>query len=211
MAELLLDSGVDPTRRFEGLSAYELALLGGLDGMVQVLEARGAATPISAEASPVVAAISGQDGPPINPETIPKAAQSLLHDLIWKGGRQEAIERLVARGMPWDAPDWQGLTPVQTAGWHGNSEAMAYFLRQKPDLGHINGYGGTLLSTILHGAENAAIEPCTDHVACLRLALEEGVAILRRALTAPLREDLLILLQDWAKARPGAIVEHGVV
>jgi hypothetical protein len=64
------------------------------------------------------------------------------------------LARLVALGVPFDTPDGEGLTPVQIAGWEGLPDIMAYLLSLKPDLGHINGYGGTLLSTILHGSEN---------------------------------------------------------
>jgi hypothetical protein len=78
--------------------------------------------------------------------------------------------------VPFDTPDGEGLTPVQIAGWEGLPDIMAYLLSLKPDLGHINGYGGTLLSTILHGSENNPNRSGRDYVTCLRLALEEGVA-----------------------------------
>ena len=119
--------------------------------------------------------------------------------------------RLVALGVPFDKPDEEGLTPVQVAGWEGLSDIMAYLLSLGPDLGHINGYGGTLLSTILHGSENNPNLDSRDYVACLRLALEHGVALPRRAIDVAGDATLAEFLQDWAAAYPGQVVEHGVV
>jgi hypothetical protein len=105
------------------------------------------------------------------------------------------LERLVALGVPYDTPDAEGLTPVQIAGWEGLPDIMAYLLGLKPDLGHINGYGGTLLSTILHGSENNPNRAGRDYVGCLRLALEEGVALPRRAIELAGDEELAEFLR----------------
>jgi hypothetical protein len=119
------------------------------------------------------------------------------------------LARLVALGVPFDAPDAEGLTPVQIAGWEGLPDIMAYLLSLKPDLGHINGYGGTLLSTILHGSENNP-EPRGPGLHRLpRLALEEGVALPRRAIELAGDQEIAEFLKDWAEARPGQVVEHG--
>jgi hypothetical protein len=87
---------------------------------------------------------------------------------------------------------------------------MEYLLSQKPDLGHINGYGGTLLSTIIHGSENAPDRADRDHIACLELALKEGVALPRRAIQMAGEPHVAAFLADWAEAHPGQIVEVGI-
>jgi hypothetical protein len=48
-----------------------------------------------------------------------------------------------------------------------------------------------------------------DYVGCLRLALEEGVALPRRAMELAGDEELAEFLEDWAEAHPGQVVEHG--
>jgi hypothetical protein len=100
---------------------------------------------------------------------------------------------------------------VQIAGWEGLPDIMAYLLSLKPDLGHINGYGGTLLSTILHGSENNPNRSGRDYVTCLRLALEQGVACRDGRWRLAGDEALAEFLQDWAEAHPGQVVEQGVV
>ena len=116
------------------------------------------------------------------------------------------LERLVALGLPWDLPDGLGITPVQAAGWEGLPDVMGFFLRLKPDLSHVNGYGGTLLSTILHGAENAPDRDSRDHIGCLEMALAHGVALPRREIGFAGREDIRAFLEDWAESHPGQVV-----
>ena len=87
---------------------------------------------------------------------------------------------------------------------------LAFFLSQKPDLGHVNNYGGTLLSTIIHGSENNPSRKGRDHVDCLRLVLEEGVALPRKAIELAGEPEVAAYLADWAEARPGQVVEGGV-
>jgi hypothetical protein len=120
------------------------------------------------------------------------------------------LARLVALGVPFDKPDEEGLTPVQIAGWEGLPDIMAYLLSLKPDLGHINGYGGTLLSTILHGSENNPNrQPRLRHLPASGAGAGRGLP--RRAMDVAGDATLAEFLQDWAEAHPGQVVEHGVV
>ena len=125
-------------------------------------------------------------------------------------GRLDQIRRLVALGLEPDRPDAMGLPPVQIAGWEGLPEAMAFFLSLGPDLGHINGYGGDLLSTIIHGSENCPAAETRDHIACARLALGAGVPLLRRAIDYAGAPDMAGFLADWAEAHPHQVTEGGV-
>jgi len=120
------------------------------------------------------------------------------------------IERLVELGLEHDRPDDMGLTPVQLAGWEGLPDLMRHFLRLKPDLGHVNGYGGTPLGTILHGSKNCPARVERDHVACARVAPEEGVALPGRAIGFAGEPAMAAFLADWAEARPGQVVERDV-
>ena len=99
---------------------------------------------------------------------------------------------------------------MQLAGWEGLPDVMAAFRRLKPDLGHVNGYGGTLFSTIIHGSENCPARAERGHIGCLRLALDEGVALPKPAIRLAGEAHVTAFLADWAEAHPGQVVEHGV-
>jgi len=120
------------------------------------------------------------------------------------------IERLVELGLEHDRPDDMGLATVQLAGWEGLPDLTRHFLRLKPGLGHVNGYGGTPLGTIIHGSENRPARVGRGHVACARIALEEGVALPRRAIGFAGEPATAAFLADRAEARPGQVVERDV-
>ncbi|MBF9031830.1 hypothetical protein HKCCE3408_15630 [Rhodobacterales bacterium HKCCE3408] len=211
MIELLLDAGADPDRTFEGATAWGYAKVFGNADLVAALEARGATGPLTPEEELLAAAAEGRDTASryIDPAKLPEAYRNLIRMIVWLPGKLDHVKRLVEIGVPYDTPDTEGLTPVQIAGWEGLPEPMAYLLRLKPDLGHINGYGGTLLSTIIHGSENNPNREGRDHVGCLRLALEEGVALPKRAIELAGDPEVAAFLADWAEARPGQVVETG--
>jgi ankyrin repeat protein len=215
MAELLLDAGASATAEFEGVTPYSMARVYGNRDLARLLEARGAATGLNREETLLARAADGEESPGeyIDPAKLPEAYRNLIRSLLHLPSKDMIghLARLVALGVPFDAPDGEGLTPVQIAGWEGLPDIMAYLLSLKPDLGHINGYGGTLLSTILHGSENNPARSGRDYVTCLRLALEQGVALPRRAMEVAGDEALAAFLEDWAEAHPGQVVEQGVV
>jgi ankyrin repeat protein len=214
MAEMLLDAGASAKAEFEGVTPYSMARVFGHRDLARLLEARGAATRLNREETLLARAADGEESPGeyVDPAKLPEAYRNLIRSLLHLPSEDMIghLGRLVALGVPFDAPDAEGLTPVQIAGWEGLPEIMAYLLHLKPDLSHINGYGGTLLSTILHGSENNPDRAGRDYISCLRLALEEGVALPRRAIELAGDQEISEFLRDWAEARPGQVVEHGV-
>ncbi|MBF9032723.1 hypothetical protein HKCCE2091_00585 [Rhodobacterales bacterium HKCCE2091] len=213
MVELLLENGTDPARRYMGASAYAYARVYGNRSVAEALEARGLAEELPEIEALLAAAADGEvpEGRWIDPAKLPVAYANLVREILWLPGKLDHVKRLVAIGVPYDRPDSEGLTPVQIAGWEGLPEVLAYMLSLKPDLSHVNTYGGTLFSTILHGSENNPSRAGRDHVGCLRLALEEGVALPRRALSAAGDPEVAEFLADWAERHPGQVVEDGVV
>ncbi|MEL7149261.1 MAG: ankyrin repeat domain-containing protein [Pseudomonadota bacterium] len=212
MAELLLGAGGDPTRVHEGMTAYALARTYGNRAVAKAIEMRGLATVLSpveqclakiADDEPALFALAQEDLPP--------AVADLVRSILHLPGKLAHVQRLIAAGLPFDKPDSEGLTPVQIAGWEGLPDVMEYFLSLGPDLTHVNGYGGTLLSTILHGSENNPSRQGRDYEACLRLALEAGVDLPRRAIQFAGVPELAAFLADWAEANPDQVVAHGVV
>ncbi|MEX3017838.1 ankyrin repeat domain-containing protein [Gymnodinialimonas hymeniacidonis] len=213
MVKLLLDHGADPKRAYEGMTPYAYARVFGNAALADLLRDRGHATPLSPEEALLAQAADGDvpDGAFINPDNLPEGCRNIIRQILHLPGKLPHVQRLVAIGVETDRPDSEGLTPLQVAGWEGLPEVMAYLLHQKPDLGHINGYGGTLFSTILHGAENNPARQGRDYIACLRLALEEGVALPRAAPERAGDPEIAAFLKDWAEAHPGQVVEGGPV
>ncbi len=211
MIEVLLDAGADPGREFEGMTPYAYACVFGNEVLRSVLEERGHETRLSPVEARMARIADGEvlDGDWIDPDTLPEACRNIVRLILHLPDKLTHVQRLVASGLEYDRPDAEGLTPVQVAGWEGLPEVLAYFLSLKPDLSHVNGYGGTLLSTIIHGSENAPDRATRDHVACLELVLKEGVALPRRAPDLAGNEEVAAFLADWAEAHPGQVVDGG--
>lgn len=211
MIRLLLDHGADPNGQWQGVSAYALARVFGYAASAALLAEAGADTQLSAVEAMLAAAAEGAAlGGYVDPALLPAPYRDLLGELARLPGRVPHLRRLVALGLEWDRPGGLGLTPVQVAGWEGLPEGLAYLLSLAPDLSHVNHFGGTLLSTILRGAEAAPDRDARDHLACLRLALEHGVALPARAIEDTGREDIAAFLADWAARYPGQVVAGGV-
>ena len=212
MINLLLANGANPEREYEGMTPYAYARVFGNEVMRGALEDQGADLSLS-KAELLLAGIADGETPDdwfIDPEALPPAARNIVRMVLHLPGKLDHVRRLVAAGAEYDRPDDQGLTPVQLAGWEGLPEVLAYFLSLKPDLGHINGYGGTLLSTIIHGSENCPARADRDYIACLELVLTEGVALPKRAVELAGEPHVQAFLADWAEAHPGQVVEGGV-
>lgn len=212
MISLLLDAGADPTRKYEGCTAYGYARVYGNRDLAEAIEKRGMATPLSVEEEMLAIAAEGRDaqGGWIDPARLPEAYRDIVRMILHLPGKLNHVKRLVAMGVEYDRPDAEGLTPVQVAGWEGLPEILAYVLSLKPDLSHVNSYGGTLLSTIIHGSENCPQRCERDHLACLELALTTGVALPRRAIELAGEPEVAAFLADWAQSYPGQVVDGGV-
>lgn len=211
MVNLLLEAGADPAREFEGCTAYGYARVFGNVDLARAIEARGEVPDLTAEEELLAMAADGEvpAGVYIDPAKLPEAYRNIIRLILHLPGKLDHVKRLVAMGVEYDRPDTEGLTPVQVAGWEGLPEVMGYLLSLKPDLSHVNNYGGTLLSTILHGADNCPARAERDYVACLRLALEHGVALPKAAIEFANEEEIAGFLSDWAEAHPGAVVDQG--
>lgn len=208
MVDMLLDAGADPARVYNGASAYAYARVFGNRAVAEAIEARGAQPALSEDETLLARAAEGQDTPGryIDTAQLPEAYRLVVSEILHLPDRLPHLRRLMALGLPWDAPNGDGVTPVQLAGWEGLPEVMDFFLRLQPDLSHVNNYGGTLLSTILHGADNAPDRDKRDHIGCLEQALHHGVALPRRVLGQSNREDVRTCLEDWAERYPGQVV-----
>jgi ankyrin repeat protein len=211
MIGLLLGAGADPARRWDGCSVYGFVRVFGNAALARALEARGVATDLTPEEALLAMAADGADTTSrfIDPARLPASYRDILRTILHLPGKLDHMRRLVALGVEYDRPDPEGLTPLQAAGWEGLPEVMGWFLSLRPDLSHVNGYGGTLLTTIIHGSENAPPRADRDHVACLRLALDQGVALPKKAIELAGDPAVAEFLADWAATRPGQVVAGG--
>ncbi len=214
MADLLLNAGSDPSATLQGVSAYALArAYGNVDVAEAIMRAHGSAVLSEQEAILAVAAEGDvQEGVFVDPAKLPSLLRGMVRELVsvpdTAGGTMAHIKRLVALGMEYDrGDDHADVPPVQIAGWEGLPDMVAYFISLRSDMSHINGHGGTLLSSIIHGSENCPARGKRDHIACARLVLEHGVALPKWAIAMAGDEAMLGLLKDWAVAHPGQVTE----
>ncbi len=205
----LMDAGADPSKVGKGITAYAAAKVYGNAPLANLMTS----VPLSTDELILSRAAEGDvaENTFIDPAKLPEVYVDLVREFAGAVDKLDHLAALIKLGMPWDRPDGAGVTPVQIAGWLGRPQNLAFFLKLKPNLGHVNAYGGTLFSTILHGADNNPERAKGDYVGCLRLALEEGVALPRRAIKAAGNSDIRSFLSDWANEKPGQVVEHGVV
>lgn len=212
IAQLLLDHGANPVALARGHTPYAFARIFGNREVAQVLEQAGAATSLSPVEAQLARAADGDvhDRDWIDMGQLSEELRFLLGRLVWREGTLPQMQRLVAMGFDANLPDEMGMPPLHLAGWEGMLEKMAWLLSLRPDLSHVNGYGGTLFSTILHGSENCAKRAERDHIGCLRAALEHGVALPRPAIEGAGTPEMAAFLEGWAAARPGQVVADGV-
>ena len=210
MFKILLDAGADPSRRYKGVTPYAMAKVYGNWVAADLIAQAGGDTSLTREESLMAMAVDGPipDGEYLDPDKLPDEFRNMLRLILHLPGKMAHLKRWVALGLEYDRPDEMGVTPVQIAGWEGLPEVMEYFLRLKPDLSHVNEYGGTLLGTIIHGSENNEARESRDHLGCARLALQEGVALPVDAIKFAGQPEMAAFLADWAQAHPGQVVQE---
>ena len=146
MARLLLAAGADPQLTFGGHNAYATARIYGNGGFAAALAEHGCPTRLDAHESLLAQIADGEfpDGASIDRRLLTGETKSLHLNLIQCPERLAHVQRLVAFGWDPDAEDGMGATPLHLAGWQGLPDTMRWLLTLKPDLEHVNGYGGNL-------------------------------------------------------------------
>lgn len=213
IARLLLANGAVVDALSHGHTAYALARIFGNTDVAEVLQQAGAAqdlAPLEAQLARAADNILRNDDR-IEMAQVPDDMKYLLCRLVWREGTLAHMQRLVEMGFDPNIPDEMGMPPLHLAGWEGMPDVMRYFLGLGPELDHKNAYGGTLLSTIVHGSENCPHRQQRDHIECARLALAQGVFLPAKAAAYATIPEMSAFLADWADAHPDQVVEHGVV
>ncbi|MEJ2517087.1 MAG: ankyrin repeat domain-containing protein [Methyloceanibacter sp.] len=207
-AELLLRHGAEGDAVWEGRTAYAVAMLYGNLSFARALAAAGHASPLNEAESILAGCAEGKvpEGRPLARMALGDEEKRILTRVIlWEDALDHA-KALVAAGIDPNVTDEMDMTPLHLAAWAGLPEQTAWLLTLSPDLTHVNGYGGDLLGTIIHGSENRLDTAVRDHVDCARLALGAGAALRQADLDGAMDEDLVAFLSDWAEAHPERIV-----
>lgn len=208
-AQLLIDHGADLSAVDFGHSAYALARIHGNRAVAEVIAAAGGDTRLTEVEAQLARAADGpvRPGDWIDMARLSTELRCLLCRMAGRKGALSHMKRLVEMGFDPNATEEMGLTPLMLAGWEGQDEVFAFFLTQRPDLGHVNAYGGTLIETILHGAANCPQRASRDHIGCMEQALHFGAALPRDLIAAPSDSAMADFLADWADRHPGQVVE----
>ena len=213
IAQLLLDHGADPSVISRGHTPHAFARIFGNRAVAETLERAGAANALSPVEAQLARAADDEcrHDDRIDMTRLSEEMQYLLGRLVWREGTLPHMQRLVEMGFDANMPDEMGMPPLHLAAWEGMLDVMTFFMHQNPDLDHTNAYGGTLLSTIVHGSENCPQRARREHIECAQLALEHGVDLPRKAAQYATVPEMSAFLADWAEAHPDQVVEHGVV
>jgi len=209
--DMLISRGADLSATWQGHSVYAFAKVFGNADLASRIEDAGLASPLTDIEKMLAGAADGHAvNGYIDTAKLPPEYRGILREVLHLPNKLPHLKALVAIGLEWDHPDASGVTPVQAAGWCGLADVMGYFLSLSPNLGHVNNHGGTLLSTILHGADHNPKRADGDYLACLRLVLEHGVALPRKAISSSGSASIREFLAQWANDLPGQVVNHGI-
>ncbi|MEL6169636.1 MAG: ankyrin repeat domain-containing protein [Pseudomonadota bacterium] len=211
IAELLIAHGADGTAVHKGHTAYALARIHGNRAIADVLKRHGQATKLDPLEAALAACAEGHVpfGRPLSGlDPNSEDARTLTRVILWED-RLDHAKALVAAGIDPNVTEEMGLPPLHIAGWAGLKMQTAWLLGLDPDLTHVNGYGGDVLSTIIHGSENRLDNAERDHVGCARLALEAGAPIRQSDLDGAMDEEMSAFLLDWVDANPRSLEANG--
>ena len=212
MAAILLEAGADCNHRHCGHTPYAYARIHGNSEIAGTIVGFCGAGPLDETETQLAAIADGTaaGGASFRGRTPSGELSALLTHLIPYPERLEHVKGLVAHGFDHDACDEMKMTPLHLAGWEGIPETMEWLMTLNPALDHINGFGGDLLSTIIHGSENCPNRESRDHIACVRLALEAGAALGTDAVMYAGEEEMATFLLRWSIDHPGQVVAGGI-
>lgn len=197
-ADLLLAFGADPSAKWKGLTAYDLACLYGNNEFARTLADHGHGNSLAPDIARL-AACAGGSAPSgrIRERNLPEEARLIAVRLAGTPGCLPHLRALIEAGLDPEVSDEMGVTALHAAAWSGQADQVAYFLSLDPDLSHRNKYGGDAMGTVLHGAEFSPRSLTADHIQCARLLLDAGAAFPERGIAWTGSEEMADFLADW--------------
>ena len=198
IASLLIEYGADPNFKWKGHTAYSIACMYGNQEFANVLESNGFAHELSELESQLYHCASGKKIiPKVEFNELSNEEKLLLTHVVLEPSRFGHFKTLIESGFDPNYPDEMGLTPIHLAGWAGLPEQVEYLLTFSPDLNYRNFYGGDLLGTILHGAENRLDSADRDHKSCVKLVLDAGAELRQELIDETGDESMEVFLESW--------------
>lgn len=206
VARVLLEFGAEGRTLQYGHSAYALARMYGNSVFAEELERAGQGVPLSRNEALMAAAADGAVSGRLEIDELTVEQQRMLCRILGFDAPLPHVKRLVELGLDPDLTEEMGMPAIQCAGWQGHRDAVAYLLELGPDLAVKNKYGGDLIGTILHGADNCPMAKQRDHLGCVELALDAGMPLHRFDIDHCAVVELREWLTAWAEDNPERIV-----
>ena len=200
IASLLIDYGADAKAQWNGYSPYALACIYGNQEFVELLKMKGYAHELSEVESQLTECANGKSlSSKINFDALNNDERKIVTHVILEPSRIDHFKALIESGFDPNQPDEMGLTPIHLAGWAGLPDQVEYLLNFAPDLNYRNFYGGDLLGTIIHGAENRLDSAERDHITCAKLVLEAGAELRQEQIDGTGNENMEVFLESWVE------------
>ena len=201
----LISHGARADLRYRGHSAYAMARFQGNNAMAQELERVGYTTGLDHNEYVLAAALDGQAAGRLD-DNISYEIRCILERQLRTDASLETLKRLVEVGVDPDWTDEMDLPAIHVAGWEGRADVVAWLLSFDPDLNQKNGFGGDLLGTILHGAENCDHRAERDHPSCIELVLNAGALVRQAEIDGTGLEHVSNMLSEWVEIHPDRLV-----
>ncbi len=207
---LLLDHGANAMARFEGRSAYALAVASGNTGMARLLEEQGLATALGAAERFMAAITAGDDAwaralLEAEPGLLDQLAERDLQlptELATDARNLAVLRAMVELGFDPDRPGESGMPPIHMAAWWGQAAIVELCLERGVDLERTNMYGGTALGTAIHGSANCPGRQRGDYRRTVELLLQAGARPRPEAGDLEMGSPAVtLLLEAWLAAR----------
>lgn len=206
IGELLMAYGADGTVPFMGHSAFAFAKMMGNDAIAALLVEVEQDPKLDPVEEVFAAAAQGRvDGEIAALEMTPEQRRMLCR-VVCYDDRLDHVKALVGIGVNPDWPEEMELPAIHLAGWEGQAEIVAYLLEFDPDLAAKNGYGGDLMGSVIHGAENCPARHRRDHIGCARHVLAAGASLHAADIEHCGLPAMQAFLKDWAKAHPDRVL-----
>jgi ankyrin repeat protein len=181
--ELLLDAGADPSAKGpSGLSAYQLAVMGGMTDVANLLERAGAAHPLGEDELFIAACAQGdeqearriQTRRPDLPGSLSPHYQALLPIAAFTN-RDHAVRTMVKLGWPIAARGADiGGSALNCAVFQGNASLTRFLLEHGASWRERHNFNSDVIGTLCWASCNRP-NPHGDWLGCAKALVEHGM------------------------------------
>ena len=196
-ASVLLEHGARTDAIFKGHSAFAMASFLRNTAVADAIKAAGGATVLTKNEDLLAALAEGPAGGILDQTDLSDEAKLMMERLLRHDVSLAHLQRLAAAGIDPNHRDEMGLPAIHVAGWEGRADVVEWLLTLVPDLTLLNGFGGDLLSTIVHGSENCPARAKRDHHGCATLVMQAGASVSRQLAENAGEPKMSALLTDW--------------